>query len=438
MAWPLNLVEYAYNAEDVQRWMAGKHSGIYGQEGNYQVVVKSGRTITVKAEGMIGGWLSNMGKYGIGFWNDLDIDLEVALGDGYNPRIDRVVVSWYIPQQSTLPTVTIRQGTPAASPVAPAIVNDGEYAEICLAEISVPAGMTEVATGMIHDTRLDDDLCGLVSMGIEKIPVDGLTAEYMAWLDYVKEEYNTWFAATKQAWNTWYADTQEDWGTWYSDTQDDWDTWYAATTQAWTTWYNATQNDWNTWYTSTKQSWNTWYTETQGDWDTWFAATKQSFTNFIAEKDSEFDQFISEKDSEFDQFIASKDAEFDQWTAGKDEEFDYWFESVKGKLDGDAGGNMANDIFDLEQNFAQYFDYLASIYNVEAAESQNESGLYTMTITLTDSTQTVKATEVVVENADGTVTDTITINGIPGLDPFVRVWTENEEAGTIEGVFQNV
>ena len=405
MAWPLNLVDYAYNAQDVQRWMAGKSSGIYGQEGNYQVVVKSGRTITVQAEGMVGGWLSNMGKYGICFWNDLDIDLEVALGDGYNPRIDRVVVSWYIPQQITKPTVEIRQGTPAASPVAPAIRNDGEYAEICLAEISVPAGMTEVNAGMIHDTRLDSNLCGLVSFGIEKIPVDGLTAEYMAWLDYVKEEYNTWYTNTKQTWNTWYSDTQGNWEEWFESVQDDWDTWYA----------------------STKQSWNTWYAETQDDWDTWFAQSKQSFTNFIAEKDSEFDQFIAEKDTEFD-----------QWTAEKDDSFDYWFDSVKGKLDGDAGGNMANDIYDLEQNFAQYFDYLSSIYNVEAVESQNESGLYTMTITLTDSASTVKATEVIVENEDGTVTDTITINDIPGLDPFVRVWTENEEAGTIEGVFQNV
>lgn len=372
MAWPLNLVEYAYNAEDVQRWMAGKTSGIYGQEGNYQVVVKSGRTISVQAEGMVGGWLSNMGKYGVCFWNDLDIDLEVALGDGYNPRIDRVVVSWYIPQQATKPTVEIRQGTPAASPVAPALVNNGEYAEICLAEIRVPAGMTEVTTGMIHDTRLDEELCGLVAMGIEKIPIDGLTAEYVAWLEEVQRTYNEWYTATK--------------------------------------------GDWNTWFAGTKEEWEIWFTASQEAFEAWFAQAKQAVIDFIEEKD----------------------LEFDQWTAGKDEEFDYWFESVKGKLDGDAGGAMANDIHDLEQNFAQYFDYLASIYNVEAVESQNESGLSTMTITLTDSASTVKATEVVVENADGTVTDTITINGIPGLDPFVRIWTENEEAGTIEGVFQNV
>ena len=188
MAWPLNLVEYGYNAEDVMRWMAGKTSGVYGQEGNYQVVWKSGMTVTVKAEGMLGGWLSNMERYGIAFWNATDIDLEVPIGDGVNPRIDRVVVTWHIPNQSELPQVVIRQGTPAADPQPPALVNDGEYAEICLAEIAVAAGAITLAAENITDTRLDGDVCGLVSMGIEKIPTDGL---YQQWIDWFEELQTT-------------------------------------------------------------------------------------------------------------------------------------------------------------------------------------------------------------------------------------------------------
>lgn len=188
MAWPLNLVEYGYNVEDVMRWMAGKTSGVYGQEGNYQVVWKSGMTVTVQAEGMLGGWLSNMDRYGIAFWNATDIDLEVPIGDGVSPRIDRVVVSWHIPNQSELPQVVIRQGTPAADPQPPALVNDGEYAEICLAEIAVAAGAITLAAENITDTRLDGDVCGLVSMGIEKIPTDGL---YQQWIDWFEELQTT-------------------------------------------------------------------------------------------------------------------------------------------------------------------------------------------------------------------------------------------------------
>lgn len=181
MAWPLNLVEYGYNAEDIMRWMAGKTSGIYGQEGNYQVSHKSGMTVTVKAEGMLGGWLSNMNRYGIVFWNSTDIDLTVPIGDGVNPRIDRVIVSWHIPNQSELPQVEVRKGEPAAEPQPPALVNDGEYAEICLAEITVPAGAVEISQENITDTRLDEELCGIVSMGIEKYPTDGLDRQFQAW-----------------------------------------------------------------------------------------------------------------------------------------------------------------------------------------------------------------------------------------------------------------
>ena len=183
MAWPLNLVEYGYNAEDIMRWMAGKTSGIYGQEGNYQVSHKSGMTVTVKAEGMLGGWLSNMNRYGIVFWNATDIDLTVSIGDGVNPRIDRVIVSWHIPNQSELPQVEVRKGEPAAEPQPPVLVNDGEYAEICLAEITVPAGAVEISQENITDTRLDEELCGLVSMGIEKIPTGGLEAQFMDWFE---------------------------------------------------------------------------------------------------------------------------------------------------------------------------------------------------------------------------------------------------------------
>ena len=183
MAWPLNLTAYSYNAQDVMRFMAGKTSGVFGEEGNFQVIAKSGMTVTVQAEGMTGGWLSDGGKYGVSFWNANDIDLTVETADGVNPRKDRVIVSWHIPQQTTVPDVLIRKGTPSASPQPPALVNNGEYAEICLAEINVPAGATEITSYNITDTRLNEELCGLVSMGVEKIPTGGLEAQFMDWFE---------------------------------------------------------------------------------------------------------------------------------------------------------------------------------------------------------------------------------------------------------------
>lgn len=188
MAWPLNLAEYAYNAEDVQRWMAGKTSGVYGAEGNWQVAAAGGMNLTVKATDQLGGWLSNLGRHGVVFWNGADIQLTVPTADGTLPRVDRVVVSWHIPQQSSVPVVEVRKGTPASNPVGPALVNDGEYAEICLAEINLAAGQTEITADNIIDTRLNTELCGLVSAGLDKYPTDGLEAEFRAWFDALKTD----------------------------------------------------------------------------------------------------------------------------------------------------------------------------------------------------------------------------------------------------------
>ena len=198
MAWPLNLAEYSYNAEDVMRFMAGKTSGVFGEEGNFQVSAKSGMTVTVSAQGKTGGWLSNGGKYGISFWNANDIDLTVETADGVNPRKDRVIVSWHIPQQTTVPSVIIRKGTASASPQPPALVNNGEYAEICLAEISVPAGATSITAYNITDTRLDEVLCGIVSMGVEVIPTAGLQAQFEYWFENLKETLSGDVAANLQ------------------------------------------------------------------------------------------------------------------------------------------------------------------------------------------------------------------------------------------------
>ena len=188
MAWPLNLAEYAYNAEDIQRWMAGKTSGVYGAEGNWQVIAAGGMNLTVKATDQPGGWLSNMGRYGVVFWNSADIHLTVPTADGTLPRVDRVVVSWHIPQQSSVPTVEVRKGTASSNPAGPALVNDGEYAEICIAEIHLSAGQTEITNQNIIDTRMDEDLCGIVSMGVEKYPTDGLEAEFRDWLSTLQTD----------------------------------------------------------------------------------------------------------------------------------------------------------------------------------------------------------------------------------------------------------
>ncbi len=65
-------------------------------------------------------------------------------------------------------------GTPATSPVAPALVRTDEVYQLCLAQVAVPAGSSVV--GAITDTRANSGLCGLSNVTVGITPPSGNSA----------------------------------------------------------------------------------------------------------------------------------------------------------------------------------------------------------------------------------------------------------------------
>lgn len=101
---------------------------------------------------IVGTTQSNMGVYTV--YNDAIDTLTVTTADPTNPRIDRVVVTVRDAYYSGAYNDVIFQviaGTPASSPVAPAIPDNS----ISLATIAVGAGVTQINAGNITDTRVD-------------------------------------------------------------------------------------------------------------------------------------------------------------------------------------------------------------------------------------------------------------------------------------------
>ncbi len=107
-------------------------------------------------------------KEGAGFIKGNDYELEGDMGiviepaDNYLDRIDRIVL------QRNLDNVTGRdirvkykKGSPASSPVAPALIRDNIVYELSLAEITVKRGAGTITQGDIRDTRHITDLCGI-------------------------------------------------------------------------------------------------------------------------------------------------------------------------------------------------------------------------------------------------------------------------------------
>ena len=160
-AFPLNQQEYSYNAQDVSYYYAGRHSGVFDLDTNCKVSVVSGMDIKV-SKGK--GWLAHKTDLGIVFWMDEDMNLSVPVGDTASPRWDYVCVGWETTEVKNNPTIYIKSGSPAVTPLEPILENSVDKIEICLAKIYVPSGTTNLLSDgvVITDTRADKAYCGLV------------------------------------------------------------------------------------------------------------------------------------------------------------------------------------------------------------------------------------------------------------------------------------
>ncbi len=99
------------------------------------------------------------GRYYI---NDAALTLAVEAADPSYPRIDRVVVRLEATPGRTVHAV-VKKGTPAPSPVAPALTRTTEIWELSLAQVRVEAGATSIVAAKITDERGNASLCGVAA-----------------------------------------------------------------------------------------------------------------------------------------------------------------------------------------------------------------------------------------------------------------------------------
>jgi hypothetical protein len=109
--------------------------------------------------------------------------LAVPVADGVLDRIDRVVVRADRTERRIY--VAVIEGDPASSPVAPELVRDADYYDLSLATIYVAAGATEITQADITDTRLDPEVCGIVSSLIRP--------DTTGWFEQFQAAFDAWF-----------------------------------------------------------------------------------------------------------------------------------------------------------------------------------------------------------------------------------------------------
>lgn len=120
---------------------------------NLQVVSNNDMTITVKAgKSWINGYI---------VINDSDYILNIDAADGVLNRVDRVVARYDVIDREI--RLQVKKGEFASEAIAPVIQRDSDAYELGLALINVSASTGSILTANITDTRLDDDVCGIVS-----------------------------------------------------------------------------------------------------------------------------------------------------------------------------------------------------------------------------------------------------------------------------------
>lgn len=170
ITYPLDGV--TYNAADAETYLCTRVSGVYSAETHFACSVTGNREITV-SPGL--AWIKNGEFYGKSVAAQEKTVLAVAVADGALPRVDRVVLRF--DKAANASRIMIVQGTPSAAPVAPAIVRNELMYDLGLAEIHVPAASLTVTAAHIHDTRLDEAVCGVMRDGVTGIPTATLYAQ---------------------------------------------------------------------------------------------------------------------------------------------------------------------------------------------------------------------------------------------------------------------
>ena len=183
-----------FDAADVAAYLAGLTSGVFSGAEDFPVTAAGGLTVTVGAGR---GWVHPSRFTGYSITKREADTLALPLADPSLPRIDRIVMRYDAGARAA--SLQVLQGTASSTPTAPAISRTELIYDLCLAEITRPAGSTAVTTGQITDTRLDEALCGLVRDGVTGIPTDELLAAAKERIATLEENASNSAAAAKDS-----------------------------------------------------------------------------------------------------------------------------------------------------------------------------------------------------------------------------------------------
>lgn len=132
---------------------------------------------------------------GYKYENTTPLTFSIGVADGVLNRKDAIFIR-YSKLGRAIKAYKIA-GTPGASAVAPSVVRTEDYYDLCVAIISVNAGITAIPQSLIEDTRLNTSLCGIVTGLVEQVDTTTLYNQIQSDLSQFKTvsqaEFDAWF-----------------------------------------------------------------------------------------------------------------------------------------------------------------------------------------------------------------------------------------------------
>ena len=214
ICFPLDNTEY--EAMALGAWCATRTRGVFSADGHYAVTANDDMTVTV-SPGI--AWLKANDYWGVSAFESNSIVLTVDTADGALSRIDAVCVR--LDKNQNKGEIVIKKGS--YSPQPPVItppVRNLDYDEIYIATIAVAAGATSIGQIDVTDQRLNEEYCGLMRDGIEKIPTQALYDQYEAFLAESTQTVSAWMQDSEAEFEAWMDNQSVVWDDWFSTIQD--------------------------------------------------------------------------------------------------------------------------------------------------------------------------------------------------------------------------
>lgn len=160
------------------------------------------------------GWIN-----GYFIYSDSDHVLEHDRADGVLKRIDRIVMRLdYLEREID---IVIKKGELATNPVEPTLQRDADVYELAIADVFINAGATEITQANITDTRLNNELCGIVHGTVDQVDT---TTLYNQYLDF----WENWRTGKMDEFGQFLIDSQSEFDNQTIMNQQEFDDWFAT------------------------------------------------------------------------------------------------------------------------------------------------------------------------------------------------------------------